>query len=128
MSAALRLCLLGCLVALPGTAAAQSSTPAKVVGLSADPAEVVLTHANDRQQLLVSAQLADRTEHDSTHGVQYTAADPAVVSVSPQGVVRVKGVGQTVIHVSGHGFKASVPVRVTAAAERPVSFANDVMP
>ncbi len=128
MSAALRLCLLGSLLALPGIAAAQTPAPANIVRLSAAPAAVVLTHADDRQQILVTAHCADQTERDATHAVQYTVANPAVASVSAQGVVRAKGVGHTVVQISGPGGKAEVRVKVTEAVERPVSFANDVMP
>src|SRR4051794_9673235 len=128
MSPELRLCLLAGLLATPWPAVAQSPATAKVASLSIEPAEVVLTHAEDRQQLLVSARLADQTERDATHGVQYVSANPAVVSISPRGVVRAKGVGQAVIHVDGFGVKTSVQVKVVGVALRPVSFANDVMP
>src|SRR5689334_17052139 len=116
----------GLLLAWSGAAAAP--TPAKVVAVTTEPAQLVLSHAGDHRHLLVSGKLDDGSERDLTRGVQYTSSNPAVAAVSPQGVVSPKGAGQAVVRISGSGLSASVPVTVKATARTPVSFANDVMP
>jgi hypothetical protein len=118
---------LGGLVLWPAAVAGQPPE-AKAVALTAEPAQVVLTHAGDRQRLLVTARLADDTVRDCTRSVRYTSADPAVAVVSPEGIVTPKAAGQTTISVAGSGQRIQVPVTVKSAEQRPVSFAIDVMP
>src|SRR5262249_18726009 len=55
--------------------------------------------------------------------------NPAVATVSADGTVAPRGAGQTTLKVTAPGGASrDVPVTVTGAARRPVSFANDVMP
>jgi hypothetical protein len=117
------------LLALAGTGpnAVRAAAGAAPVELSAEPARVVLTHAGDRQRLLVSGRLPDGTFRDLTRSVRYLSANPAVAEVSPEGIVSPKSAGETTLQVIGPA-RLSVPVVVQDVARRPVSFANDVMP
>jgi hypothetical protein len=117
----------GLLLAWPAAGAGRTAEP-NVVALNAEPAQVVLTHAGDRQHLLVTGKLADDTLRDCTRSVQYASANPAVAAVSAEGVVTPKAAGQTTISVAGFGLSVQVPVVIKGADRRPVSFANEVMP
>jgi hypothetical protein len=123
------LALGGLLVAWSSAGAGQTlQPPARIVALTAEPAQVVLTHAGDRQHLLITARLVDDSLRDGTRSVQYASADPAIAAVDAQGIVTPKAAGQTTISVAGSGLSVQVPVLVKSADRRPVSFANDVMP
>jgi hypothetical protein len=129
LARSLRLLAAGSLFTLLPARAAADEPPPQVAELTAEPAQVTLTHAGDSQRLLVTAKLPDGTLRDLTRAARYTAANPAVAAVSPEGIVTPRGAGQTTVQVSGPGgVTRSVPVTVTGAARRPVSFANDVMP
>src|SRR5208283_1368222 len=65
---------------------------------------------------------------DLTPTARYTSADPAVATVSLQGIVTPKGPGETTIQVIAPDVTASVAVTVKSASPRPISFTNDVMP
>ncbi|MCI0457625.1 MAG: DUF1553 domain-containing protein, partial [Gemmataceae bacterium] len=121
-----RLLLVGGLFAL--AAPARADTPARVAELTVEPAPVNLTHAHDRQRLLVTGKLADGTWRDLTRSVRYSSADPTIAAVSPRGIVTPRSSGQTTIEVTGPGATAKVPVTVERLDPRPVSFANDIMP
>lgn len=100
-----------------------------IAEVGVQPSQVILTHADARQHLLVSARLADGTFRDMTRHARYTSAHPTVATVNELGVVTPKGAGDTSIEVAlPGGGTTRVAVKVTAAATLPVSFANDIMP
>jgi hypothetical protein len=119
--------LAACLaLALAGSAhaAAPAPRPAK---LEVQPSRVTLAHAADSARLVVTAVWSEGVT-DRTRSVRYTPADPSIVSVSNDGVIRPKKAGSTTITISDSGLTLSVPVEVKSASTPPVSFANDVMP
>jgi Protein of unknown function (DUF1553)/Protein of unknown function (DUF1549) len=119
----------GLLLACAGTAPAQTPTPLpNVAALTAEPAQVTLSHADDRQRLLITGKFADDTLRDLTRSVQYASANPAVAEVSAEGVITPKTAGQTSVQVVLSGQSLAVPVTVKGVERRPVSFANDMMP
>jgi hypothetical protein len=125
------LLLAGSLLALlPARSAADGpAPPAKIVELTVEPAQLTLRHAGDRHGLLVTGKLTDGSLRDLTRLARYTVANPAVATVSPEGVITPRAAGTTAIQVSGPGGGTrSVPITVAGAARPPVSFANDVMP
>ena len=120
------------LLALVGvlTSTATAEQPVKMTALTAEPAQVTLTHADDQQRLLITGKLADGSLRDRTRGVKYISGNSDIAAVSPQGLVMPKSVGQTTIEVadSESRLRLSVPVTVKDMTRRSVSFANDVMP
>jgi hypothetical protein len=108
-------------------AAAHAQTP-RLAELAVEPAQVTLTHRLDEHRLLVTGKLPDDTPRDLTRSARYTSADPKVATVSADGVVRPAGVGETSVEIAASDKKRTVAVVVKSVAERPVSFANDVMP
>ena len=114
------------LLLLPMRAGAQ--TAVSYVEASVEPARVVLHHAHDRQQLAVTAKLADGSLRDATRAAKFVTGNPNVVQVTPQGVLTPVAPGRAVIQVSGPGFQQTVAVEVKDTSERPVSFAHDIMP
>src|SRR5262249_29493265 len=101
-----RMLLLACLV-FASTAAAQA--PSFTSG-SFFPPKVVLRHAHDKQQLLVSGTMADGSSRDATRDVAYACRDAGVAKVGADGVVTPVGKGTTVINVTAAGIKLAVPV------------------
>jgi hypothetical protein len=112
---------------LAATAPTRAQSP-RVAELAVEPSTVTLRHAGDRQHLLVSGKLEDGSFRDLTRAVRYTVADPAIASVSPQGTIAPKGNGQTTVEIADGDRKVTVAVTVANAAQRSISFSNDVMP
>jgi alpha-tubulin suppressor-like RCC1 family protein len=96
------------------TATATAAAAAQVV---ARPDSLALSLAGDTATLRVTA--ADR--FGNAVGVAFTSLDPAVASVSAEGVVRAAGNGSTRIVVSSGAVADTVPVRVRIAAFTSVS-------
>jgi len=92
------------------------------------PAKIVLRHAHDKQRLLVTGQLPDGSLRDLTREASFASRDGKIVQVDAKGLVTVSGKGATTIQIQAAGLKLEVPVEVSIADARPVSFANDVMP
>jgi hypothetical protein len=119
----------GLLLACPASRAGDvPPPPPQVTALTAEPAQLTLTHTDDRRHLLVTGKLAEDNVRDLTRAVSYASANPAVAEVTPGGLVVPKGPGQTTVTASGSGLTVAVPVTVTGVEQRPASFANDVMP
>jgi len=122
----IRLCTCSFLLAMTVPAGAQTLPPA--TELSVEPLQVTLTHAEARQRLLVTGKLGDGSVRDFTRTAGFTSSNPAVAQVSPEGMLIPKAAGQAIIQVTSGAARKDVRVNVTAAADRPVSFANDIMP
>jgi hypothetical protein len=96
--------------------------------LSVQPAEVRLTDARARQQLIVTAHATDGSLDDLTRDVLFESGDQAIAEVDKAGVVWPRQAGTTKVRVTGFGKTAEVTVVVgDLGAPRPVSFANEVM-
>jgi hypothetical protein len=102
--------------------------PVRAVELSVEPAQVTLTHGEDRQRLLVTGKLADGSVRDLTRKARFTSSNPAVADVGPDGTIQPRGPGQAVIQIVAGEAKASAAVTIATSASRPVSFAHDIMP
>src|SRR5262245_60608489 len=103
--------LAACLaLALAGTAHAAAPAP-RPTKLDVQPARVTLAHARDGARLVVTAVWPEGVT-DRTRSVRYVVADPAVVSVSDNGIIRPKKAGSTTITISEGGLTLSVPVEV----------------
>jgi hypothetical protein len=104
------------------------ASQATAAELSIAPAEVVLRHADDRQQLVVTAWLDDGTLRDVTREASYASENAAIAVVGPDGVVKPHSTGRTAVRVSTPGLFSRIIVTVQSADSRPVSFHNDIMP
>jgi hypothetical protein len=114
------------LLAMSVPIAAQA--PLQATDLSIEPAQVTLTHASDRQRLLVTGKLGDGSLSDFTRMARFACNNPAIAQVTAEGTIIPKSAGQAIIQVTSGNTRKDVPVNLTGAAARPVSFANDVMP
>ncbi len=108
-------------------AVANAQTP-RLAALTVEPGQITLTHQHDEQRLLVTGKLPDETVRDLTRSARYLALDPKIATVTADGVVHPVGIGETKIDIAAGEQKQSVTVVVKSVAERPVSFAHDVMP
>lgn len=118
--------LLACFGLLANAAVAE--TPPDVVELRIEPAQIDLRGDNRRQQLLVTARLADGREIDAGHLAKFEVGDPALALID-QGVAIGVADGQTELHVQVGSQSASLPMRMAGLASYPpVHFVNDVLP
>jgi hypothetical protein len=83
----------------------------KLVRLEAFPAMAVMP-LQGRRRLLVTAQFSDGHTEDFTHQVLYSASNGDVASVSADGVVSGKALGETAVLIRGAGQVSSAGVGV----------------
>jgi hypothetical protein len=119
--------LCACVVA----AAAFSQQPAKTAtraGLQVTPERVELAGLREGQQLVVTSS-TDTRLLDMTRKANYSVMPPGVARVSTEGFVRPIGKGEAEVTVEAMGLKQTVHIVVQdASTDRPVHFANDVVP
>jgi len=95
----------------------------------ADPPSLTLTGPSSRHSLLIHGKKSDGQLFDLTRVAKFTTQNPALASVSTNGVVRGVADGQTAIDVEVQGQKLTVPVRVVGATRtREFHFENDILP
>jgi hypothetical protein len=100
----------------------------RAAALTVSPEQFELAGLGEGRQLIVTAT-QDGKSRDLTRTARYTATPAGVVRISPQGQVRPAGRGEATIHVEAGGQTATVQVVVRdAGEERPLNFANDVVP
>lgn len=93
-----------------------------------EPQNVKLDGPHARQQLIVSETIDD-LDVDQTRSVRFASQNPAVATVTAEGVVLPVADGKTEVLVEAGGSKVRVPVEVRNAAVQPkVDFENDIMP
>ncbi len=98
-------------------------------GLGVAPPRLILRHADDARQLVVTDTHADGRAGDRTAGATYAAAPAGVVRVEPGGRVVPVGAGSATVTVTHAGRSVRVPVTVALpAAPLPVSFPHQVEP
>ena len=88
------------------------------------PPEFTLTGKRESLQLVVTRQEGERVS-DRTREVAYEVEDPAIVSVSKEGVVRPLANGATVIRTGDRSVKVTV---AGADLPDPVSFRHETLP
>jgi hypothetical protein len=103
--------------------------PAEIKALEVHPAKIALRGADDAQQLILTASLADSRLQDLSSDVTYTVANATVVRVSTAGRVVPLGNGSTEI-IARYGDKeVKIPVRAEAVDENlPINFGNQIVP
>ena len=100
---------------------------AKAVCLQVWPKSISLSHANDRQKIVVQLVYSNGVTVDVTDRAKAIAAKPIVKLVDGYWVPIADGKTQLKVRVAKH--QQSIPVKVVGAKKtRPISFTNDVMP
>lgn len=97
---------------------------APLVKLGASPDNISFEQAGEHLQIRVTGEFADGTKLDltsSTAGTTYTTASGTsnVISVSPDGVIQVRGLGQESVLIANSGRMTSVSVYVAPSGEPP---------
>lgn len=101
---------------------------ANVQRLTVEPADVRLADARSRQQIVVTAHVADGYLLDATRQASFESADPGVALVDQTGVVRPVRAGTTRIRIKAAVQTVEVPVTVGDLTKTPrVSFNNEIM-
>ncbi|MDA0285103.1 MAG: DUF1549 domain-containing protein, partial [Planctomycetota bacterium] len=113
---------------ISGAAIEQLSADDKLVSIEAIPNAIELAGAFEKSQLVLTGRLANGTTVDVTRMVQFSVAQPNVISVSSSGLVRVLGQGETTLSANVGGQTVQVPVKVTSARIAPTDYIRDVTP
>lgn len=100
------------------SASATVSVTSAVESISVEPNSVTL-QAGGSQQLTVTAHYSDGTTADVTGQASYQSTDPAVASVTSDGVIAGIAPGSAAVTVSYEGKTASVPVTVAGGENLP---------
>src|SRR5438552_876070 len=105
-------------LALPASGAEQEKLPpnAKVIRIEAHPASIALKTRFEYTQVLVTAQLESGDKIDVTRLAQLEA--PALVEVSPAGLVRPKANGSGELKCKLGDQQVVVPVEVSGQKEK----------
>ena len=108
-----------------------SLSPAPLVALQVEPAEVRLHGSDSRVQIVVTGRDVVGRLHDLTHdaGTAYDSLDPTVVAINQEGLIKPNGDGQARVRVRAGTHSASIAVTVEDATDqRAVAFAAEVVP
>jgi hypothetical protein len=98
------------------------------VALEVYPQAVSLTGPRSEQQVVVTARYADGTERDLTRLCEWHPAHPGVIDVQPDGLVRPRGNGSTVLAVRAGGKTAQLAVSVRDFDKpQPIGFRREMM-
>jgi len=91
--------------------------------------ELTLRGKDARQQLLVTAKLADGAIRDFTHQATYSASPAGIVNVDAGGIVSPLADGAVTITAEAEGVTATMVVHVEDAKHmEPINFANQIVP
>jgi hypothetical protein len=116
-------------VAVSLLALLSTAVRAQYVETTVDPASVALHGPGAVYTILVTGRTADGRLVDRTRDAQFRSQDAKVAVVSPAGVVRAVGDGQTTVVAEIDGKTLNVAVSaVEAAAPRRFNFENDIEP
>jgi uncharacterized protein (TIGR03437 family) len=102
-----------------------------LTSLSASPQTIALTRIGTRYQLRVTGQFSDGTQIDvtsNTAGTSYSlqSGNNAVISVSPEGEIEARGIGQETILITNAGKSTRVSVYVSPTGGIPGANVSNV--
>ncbi len=121
-----RLSILALLLALLSTAAAPAAESAAI---QVEPIHVVLSGAQDRQQVAVTVSEPDGSVRCVTSVARFTIEPPEIAQVSVDGVLTPQEDGQAILTVEAEGRSVRIPVLVEKTTlSRPVSYRLDIVP
>lgn len=107
---------------------AVSSAKSSLRRIVLEPKDVVLAHPGATQRLVVTAYYADGTEHDVSRLCRYVSTSPAVVSISPEGVVSALASGQAAVEARLEDTRSEILVKVAdKPAEVSINFSQDLL-
>jgi hypothetical protein len=110
--------------AINGARAAEPSLDA----VSVRPAEIVLHGRRDTQRIQVTGRHGPLLESDLTARAAFESLDPALASVTAEGLVIPRGPGRATLVVRYAGHERRIPVRVDDfGPERPIDFRTEVI-
>ncbi|MEX2498033.1 MAG: hypothetical protein WD397_04060 [Wenzhouxiangellaceae bacterium] len=92
----------------------------ELVALDLSPDEVYLNGINDRRQLRVTGEYGDGVSRDLTGpatGTTFSSADPAIATVSDNGILRPRSNGVTTVIASNGGLQVSMRAEVLRISE-----------
>jgi hypothetical protein len=107
------------------------SEPKPVAKLEVRPASVTLAPGDLGAQMIVEGPGTHSGRRDWTSEVRWEVEPKGVVAVSPSGYLHPIAPGQAKLRAvrgEGQGTSQEVPITVTAEAERPWDFAEDIVP
>ena len=96
-------------------------------GLHVWPESVTLNADRQRQQLLVSQEMAEQVQ-DATRTASYSSDNPAIATVDDRGVVQATGTGRTTISIQVGDQRTTQLVEVGDLTVRPIDFQRDIQP
>src|SRR6516225_2952488 len=103
--------------------------PAEIQSLAVQPAKIALKGADDAQQLICTATLANGRLQDLSRDIKYEVADPKIARVSTSGRVVPVANGTTEITASYGDKVVKLPVAATAVdVNLPINFTNQIVP
>jgi YD repeat-containing protein len=94
---------------------------AVLTGLSISPASITFSDLAERRQLEVTGTFSDGSQEDlaaSDTGTTYRTSEPAIATVTAEGLVAPVTDGQAVVTATSGGFSATVAVTVAASVPR----------
>jgi len=111
-----------------GVVSAHAGSPT-VTAISVQPAEIVLQGSRATQRILVTGRHGSTSlESDLTALATYESLDPAVATVTPEGIVSPRGPGQATLVVRYAEHEDRVRVRVESFGPKPpVDFRTEVV-
>ncbi|MEQ1825687.1 MAG: DUF1549 domain-containing protein [Pirellula sp.] len=99
----------------------------RIASIDIQPKSLEFTHWNDSAQIIVSATLDNGEIRDATRIASWSCASNGVW-LSERGWVQPLHNGDCEIEIGLGGRKASLPVRISLDASKPISFIRDVNP
>lgn len=121
--------LMDVIFVVSGLLAAGAAQPAESAEWRVEPSRVVLATPESSVQLLVTRIASTGHRIDRTRSVEYSVADPSIVTVSARGRVEARAAGATRITVRHDGRTVDVPVDARRLQNPPpVSFTRDIIP
>jgi hypothetical protein len=120
---------IGCVSIVLAVETAHAGSP-PVTGISVQPAEVVLQDSRATQRVLVTGRhgASSSLESDLTALATYESLDPAVATVTGEGIVSPRGSGQATVVVRYDAHESRVRVRVEGFGPKPpVDFRTEVV-
>ena len=124
--------VLALLLAIDATARAdQTAVPAaplpKPAKLVFEPASITLEDGRDERRVIVWGVTKDGEKFDLSSHAKFSE-DSEAITISNDGYIHATAAGEAKVRVTAAGAEATLPVKVTDAAMKPVRFVRDVIP
>jgi hypothetical protein len=109
--------------------AATARADQSIAAISTDPSAIALDGPTALTTILVHGRTAAGQMIDLTGVARFASADPKIVAVSNNGIVRPVNDGTSAVQIEANGHTLELPVTVTGAHRpRRFNFENDIIP